>query len=635
MVTLDYALNLKVEELRKARYREDMRSIAAFADRVFACLMLVQFLAAVAVAIWLTPYTWIGLQSTLHVHVRGALIIGAVLTVLVLYLALSDPGRFSNAVPITIAQILMSMLLIHLTGGRIETHFHIFGSLAFLSKYRRAEILTLATVLVAADHMVRGIFWPQSVFAVADASTWRWLEHTGWVVFEDVVLFAMIHKSRCEMQAFASKWALLSVNNEVIDAEVKRQTEEINQQRKELAESAHQLRTIIDTAHDAYLCLDHELLICDWSRRAELLVGWPGKQLLGKSCSEVLGLGELETEVEIAMNRPEIEEGPRLIETNAITSGCKKIPVEASWSIAKNDCHPTANVFLRDITERRENNIRQLHAHKMESIGQLAAGIAHEINTPCQFVGDNLHYLDKAFKQIDTLLAQVEQGVATDQEAVEQLRQKFSDKKFQKLRTEIPNALAQSVEGIERIGTLTSAMKSFSHPGKLTMESVNLNTAIANTLTVCRNEWKYVADIETKLDADLPPVVCLPSELNQVWINLIVNAAHAIEPTIADRDGAKGRISVCTRQSADKAAVEVVIEDDGTGIPPDIRQRIFDPFFTTKEVGKGTGQGLAIAHSVVKKHQGSIVVESEPGKGTRFIVTIPHLKITSADSITD
>lgn len=635
MVAITRELDQKIRAVEETRYQADMRTIAAFADRVFACLMAVQFLAAVAAAIWWTPFTWIGLQSSIHVHVQGAVLIGAVLTSLVIYLTLSDPGRPSNAVSITLAQISMSILLIHLTGGRIETHFHIFGSLAFLSKYRRPEVLALGTLLVAVDHGFRGIVWPQSVFGVADPTHWRWLEHTGWVIFEDVVLFAMIHKSRSEMRAFAAKWALLSVNNEVIDAEVTRQTAEIDRQRKDLSESAIRLRTVIDTAHDAYLCLDHNRNICDWSRGAELLAGWKSVEVLGKPCSEVLKVVELEDQLKSAMEVPGYVGGPKLIETRAETAAGGSIPVEASWSLARHESNLTVNVFLRDITERRESSLRQLHAQKMESIGQLAAGIAHEINTPCQFVGDNLHYLAKSIAQIETLIVQLEDEDTNAEIAVRNLRDKFSEKKLKKLRAEIPLAISQSVNGIERIGTLTRAMKSFSHPGKITMEPTDLNAAIANTIIVCRNEWKYVAELETAFDESLPSVLCLPSELNQVWINLIVNAAHAIDPSMVEREGEKGKIRLSTHYDCANSTVEIVVEDDGMGIPDEIRQRIFDPFFTTKEVGKGTGQGLAIAHSVIAKHHGRIKVESEVGKGTRFVVELPVQRTSMSDTFTD
>ena len=173
-------------------------------------------------------------------------------------------------------------------------------------------------------------------------------------------------------------------------------------------------------------------------------------------------------------------------------------------------------------------------------------------------------------------------------------------------------------------------MKEFSHPSAAEKTSADLNHCILSTVTVSRNEWKYVADLETDLDAGLPPVCCVPGELNQVFLNLIVNAAHAIGDVVGDSAERKGKIVVNTRRDGDW--VEIRIADTGTGIPEEIRGRIFDPFFTTKDVGRGTGQGLAIAHNVVvDKHGGTLRVESEVGKGTTFIVRLPIESVDSAD----
>ncbi len=186
---------------------------------------------------------------------------------------------------------------------------------------------------------------------------------------------------------------------------------------------------------------------------------------------------------------------------------------------------------------------------------------------------------------------------------------------------EIPRAIAQTTEGVERVAKIVRAMKDFAHPGSDEKVPVNLNAAIESTVTVSRNEWKYVADVKTDLDPDLPPVPCLLSQLNQAMLNMIVNAAHAIAETVKVA-GQKGLITIASRRDGD--AAEIRITDTGTGIPEEIRPKIFDPFFTTKEVGKGTGQGLAIARSVVVgKHQGTIAVESEVGKGTTFIIRLP------------
>jgi signal transduction histidine kinase len=193
------------------------------------------------------------------------------------------------------------------------------------------------------------------------------------------------------------------------------------------------------------------------------------------------------------------------------------------------------------------------------------------------------------------------------------------------LLEEVPKAIDQSIEGVERVSQIVKAMKEFAHPGSGEKAPVNLNHAIQNTLMVCRNEVKHCANVVTDLEPGLPPVNCLLGEINQVILNLVVNAAHALQSAINDgarQDGSLGTIKVSTR--ADGDFVEIRVQDNGTGIPESIRNKIFDPFFTTKEVGKGSGQGLAIARSaIVKKHGGTLTFETEEGVGTTFIVRIP------------
>jgi signal transduction histidine kinase len=190
------------------------------------------------------------------------------------------------------------------------------------------------------------------------------------------------------------------------------------------------------------------------------------------------------------------------------------------------------------------------------------------------------------------------------------------------LAEEIPSAIDQSLEGITRISNIVRAMKQFSHPGTKDRESTDINEAIRSTITVASNEWKYVADIETDLADDLPPVICFAQEINQVLLNIIVNAAHAIDAAKKDETDAKGTIRISSRAHDDR--VEIAIADTGCGIPDDIKHRIFDPFFTTKDIGKGTGQGLAMAYkTVVDQHHGQLKVDSVANVGTTFTISLP------------
>jgi signal transduction histidine kinase/CheY-like chemotaxis protein len=291
-------------------------------------------------------------------------------------------------------------------------------------------------------------------------------------------------------------------------------------------------------------------------------------------------------------------------------------------------------LIVRDVTATREleRETRRLErqllqSQKLEAIGGLAAGVAHEINTPTQFVRDNLGFmktstaaLTRAGQLHAELLAAVEQGSA-DAALVAAQRATLQSLDVEYVLQELPKATEQSIEGVDRIASIVRALKVFSHPGGGDRAEVDLEGCIQSTLTVARNEWKYVAEVTTSFEPNLPKVQGFAGELNQVFLNLVVNAAQAIGEQSRDAEH-RGRIHVAARRDGDH--VELRFQDDGPGIPPQIRHRIFEPFFTTKPVGKGTGQGLALAHSVVvKKHGGTIDLESEVGRGTTFVVRLP------------
>jgi PAS domain S-box-containing protein len=285
-------------------------------------------------------------------------------------------------------------------------------------------------------------------------------------------------------------------------------------------------------------------------------------------------------------------------------------------------------IVFDDITDLQEKETQTALSQKMESIGQMASGIAHEINTPIQYVGDNLHYLQRAFtKVIDIFEIQRSQ--------LDNLKHNHSDtdeetsgvspadlKKIDWYIDEVPVSIADALAGVERVRKIVLAMREFSHPSGNDKTFSDINNGIETTVTISRNEWKYVADMELQLAENLPLVSCYMDEINQVVLNMIVNAAHAIRDVVENNPEEKGKITIKTEHT--EQTVLIYISDTGTGIPKNIRDRVFDPFFTTKGVGKGTGQGLFLAHNIiVNKHGGLITIESEEGKGTTFIIEIP------------
>ncbi len=269
----------------------------------------------------------------------------------------------------------------------------------------------------------------------------------------------------------------------------------------------------------------------------------------------------------------------------------------------------------RDVTEVIELERSLAAAGRLESIGQLSAGIAHEINTPVQFVSDNASFLDTSFGAIIAAAESLEEiANRADPDAVAAIK-KTRDLEF--LFEEIPDALVQSREGLDQITKIVRAMKDFAHPGG-DFGPADVNRLIASTVDVSRNEWKYDAEMKLDLAEDLPRPECDQSQIKQVILNMIVNAAHAI----ADRgEDHKGVIAITTSCSDD--AVEIKIADTGCGMPPEVMNRMFERFFTTKEVGRGSGQGLAIVHDAVRSHGGEIDVDSTLGEGTTFIITLP------------
>jgi signal transduction histidine kinase len=279
-----------------------------------------------------------------------------------------------------------------------------------------------------------------------------------------------------------------------------------------------------------------------------------------------------------------------------------------------------------EVEQRARMEIELRQAQKLESVGRLAAGVAHEINTPIQFINDNVQFVREAMDDLFFLiekLGQVQHRVIAGEPAqadAAAASAAIESADLPYLIEHLPAALDSAVAGLERVKTIVRSMREFAHPDAKAMEPADLNRAVESTLMVACNEYKYVAELETEL-GEIPPVWCHVGELNQVVLNLVVNAAHAIGEMVAGTTH-KGLIRVTTQREGDHAVI--AISDTGTGIPDSIRDRIFDPFFTTKEVGRGTGQGLALARAVVvEKHHGELRVESTVGAGSTFFIRLP------------
>jgi PAS domain S-box-containing protein len=412
-----------------------------------------------------------------------------------------------------------------------------------------------------------------------------------------------------------------------------------------LRASAVEWETSFNAISDAVCVLGRDRRIVRWNEAMKDLVG----ELVGKANPEIAG--SVCCELLHGQLAP-VEGCPVMRMTETTSREDAEFRMGDKWIKATADpiTDDAGNVvgavhIISDITAARaaEENRERMQAHllqaqRLESIGQLAAGIAHEINTPAQYSGDNMRFIHQACSLVwnlldkyGGLLASVREGKAGP-EVIADVHAAQGKIDLDFMRDEVPKAIEQALDGIERISSIVGAMKEFSHPGPADKVPIDINRCVSTTVTISRNEWKYVADLVTDFDESLPHVPCLQGPFNQALLNLIVNAAHAIgaapipgEPPTAGRSstlGEKGTITVSTRRDGEWA--EIRVADTGTGIPEAVRSRIFEPFFTTKEVGKGTGQGLAICRSIiVDKLGGTITFETEVGRGTVFIIRLP------------
>ena len=562
-------------------YAERREHLARTTDRMFAGLMLVQWVLGIGVALILSPFSWEGSQSSIHVHVYAAVFLGGALSGLPMALAWARPGRTSTRHVIAVAQMLWSALLIHLTGGRIETHFHVFGSLAFLAFYRDWRVLPIASVVVVIDHFVRGILWPESVYGISNPEWWRFLEHAAWVLFEDSVLVLAILRGDREMVEDARHRAEIQTLTHSLERRVHERTLQLAQ-----AQSlAHVGSWVWEPASGAV----------QWSEELYRIFG-VDPATFSPSAKSIFDLVHP-------------EDLPR------VTVACKDaiqkgVPVDVEHRILRPD-GSLRHVHLRarfgserrmagvaqDVTERKQLEENLVFADRMNSVGTLAAGVAHEMNNPLSFVHSNVSFAREEVAR-----------------CLEELRPHPGALDLE----EVKAALDDALEGADRVRFIVHDLKTFSRGETEELGEFDVIEVLEFAVKMASSQARHVARIETDLGA-VPPVHGNRARLGQVFLNLIINAVQAMP---SDRV-AENLVRISARPD-ESGGVCVEVEDNGAGIPLEIRRQIFDPFFTTKPVGVGTGLGLSICHNIVSEMGGSIHLESEVGRGSLFRVRLPR-----------
>jgi two-component system NtrC family sensor kinase len=400
---------------------------------------------------------------------------------------------------------------------------------------------------------------------------------------------------------------------------IETKTRDLFLSRESLRQSITFQENVLKAMTSALVVLDPKGCVVQANQSALEMLNRTSEELKGTTISEIAAFPERGSEAQAFIFEGEVE---------IHIAGGTVVPTLFSSSVMSDSSGVIEGYVCvwSDLREKRQLEVELRHAQKLESLGQMAAGVAHEINTPIQFVGDSFNFLQEAFEDLQGVVKHYRDsrenwGLQEENSELAAKAIAFEEEAdLEFIEEEAPGAFERVASGLSRVATIVKALKSFSHPGSSKMTLANLNDIIETTLTLTNNEYKYVADLDVKLE-ELPDVSCHPGDMGQVFLNLIVNAAHAIDEKLSG-SGEQGTIRISTAVLGGGVVIE--IEDSGAGISDEIVGRIFDPFFTTKEVGKGTGQGLSLVRRIiVDKHKGQLSVDSTLGQGTTFRIELP------------
>lgn len=600
-------------------------------DRVFANLMIAQWVAGIVAALVISPRTWIGATSEVHIHVWASIFLGGLITSFPVYLAWKHSGGVLTRHVIAVAQMLFSALLIHLTGGRIETHFHIFGSLAFLAFYRDWKVLMSASVVVAADHFLRGVLWPQSIFGVLTASNWRWLEHAGWVVFEDVFLFISIRQSLREMVEVAERQARLENLNEEIERKVVERTAELTVAKQELVEDVarrKQVEQIMREREASMLAAQRIGHFGSWELVLENLTDVFANRLVWSD--EMFRLaGYAPTpepmQTDFFFRHVPPEDGD-LLRAKALESIRDHVEFSITHRFTRADSEErilqeSAAVFFDEATGRPLKMV----------------GTAHDITERIRWEEEVLRARDAAedaARVKGEFLANMSHEIRTPLNGIIGMTGLLLDTRLNEEQTQFAETVRHSADALL---TVINDILDFSkiEAGKLDLECIEFDlrqvVEEAGELLAQKAQEKDLElvlvvhrDVPTNLRGD-------PGRLRQVLLNIVNNAIKFT---------GRGEVVVRAKlveQRERHAIIEFSVTDTGIGIPADRKDRLFKSFSQVdssmaRRYG-GTGLGLAISRQIVGLMGGEIGVESEVGCGSRFWFTVRIERTESSRSV--
>ena len=605
---------------------------------MFARLMIFQWLAGIAAAVWISPKTWIGATSQTHWHVWAAIFLGGTVAVFPVFLGRREPGRVLTRHAIAVAQMLTSALLIHLTGGRIETHFHVFGSLAMLAFYRDWRVIVTATVVVAVDHMARGIFWPQSVFGVLTASPWRWVEHAGWVIFEDTFLLISIRQGLREMFEVAVRRASLETVNGEIENQVAERTAQLTSAHRELQASEERFSSAFEDAAIgmALVSIDGRWLkvnraLCD-------LTGYGAEDLCRKSVRDITHPDDLEAGRAQVRQILAGETHSYQLEKRYVHKLGQVVCAVLSVSLVRDAQGQPVHFItqIQDISQRKEAEakVEETHRELLEvsrfaGMAEVATGVLHNVGNVLNSVNVTSSCLAQKLQnskavnlsKVVELLREHEANLGEFLTADSRGRQlpDYLARLTKHLAEEQAGALrelGQLQKNIDHIKDIVAMQQSYARVSGVA-ETLKVSDLVEDALrmnssALDRHEVEAIREF-----ADAPPVTVERHKVLQILINLIRNAKYACDES--------GRLDkrMTVRIESGGSGVKISIIDNGVGILPENMTRIFNHGFTTRKDGHGFG--LHTGALAARELGGTLIVTSPgPGHGASFTLELPY-----------